>query len=119
MDINPASTILKDALGAYVKGKFIIINPDYKYSVNAVNQTQINSYNNGDVPGIQAEVELDTNTGTPNETFSYSFNLDSELTINDTDKPFLDIIIKVWDPIANEYVRKAGVIVRTVDCHDV
>ena len=115
---DPMGIILKNSNGDYVKAKFTLNNPDDEYSVNSIDQEQVNNFGNGNVPGVKTKVKLDIMGGTPGPEFSHTFDLDNTLTLNDSDKQFLDIGIYVWDNNTQEYKRKGGTIVRTGDADD-
>lgn len=116
---DPSGVILKNGSGDFVKAKFTLLNPDDEYSVNSITQEQITSYGNGNVPGIKTQVKLDILGGTPGPEFTHTFDIDSALTLNTTDKQFLDIGIYVWDNITQQYKRKGGGIVRTGDADSI
>ena len=116
---DPAAVILKDTSGNYVKGRFTIVNPQDKYSIDTITQDQIGAFGQGNVPGVKVRVELNIEAGAPGDTFTHTFDVGNGLVLNDRDKQFMDIGVYVWDDTTSKFKRKGGGIVRTSDSVDI
>lgn len=111
---NPAISLVKDANGNYTDVEYTVFTPGDRYTQNAVTQTQITQYANGDLPGIKVTIELEKDGPGNPFAFAGNFVIDNTLVL-DGSKPFLDIGIYVMNPTTNELERKGGGMVRHDD----